>query len=80
MVAETLAEAGLPRPLIRLGLRDTYAHGGSRPYLMRYYGMDAMALVQAVERLTGQATGIDEGALEAVRIEAVHSAVKAEAL
>lgn len=80
MVAETLTEAGLARRLIRLGLQDTYAHGGSRPYLMRYYGMDALSLVRAVERLTGEATGIDEGALDAVRIEAVHSAVKAEAL
>ena len=80
MVAEALAEAGLARRLIRLGLRDTYAHGGSRAYLMRYYGMDALALVGAVEALTGAATGIDEDALGAVRVQAVHSAVKAEAL
>jgi transketolase len=80
MVAEALAEAGLPRRLIRLGLQDTYAHGGSRPYLMTHYGMDALSLVRAVERLTGQTTGIDEAALGAVRIDAVHSLVKAEAL
>jgi transketolase len=80
MVAEALAEAGLARRLIRLGLQDTYAHGGSRPYLMKHYGMDALALVRAAERLTGQMTGIDESALEAVRIDAVHSLVKAEAL
>ena len=80
MVAEALAEAGLARRLIRLGLQDTYAHGGSRPYLMKHYGMDALALVRAVERLTGEATGIDDSALDAVRIDAVHSLVKAEAL
>ena len=80
MVAEALAEAGLARRLIRLGLQDSYAHGGSRAYLMRHYGMDALSLVRAVERLTGAETGIDEAALGAVRIEAVHSAVKAEAL
>ena len=80
MVAEALAEAGLARRLIRLGLQDTYAHGGSKPYLMRYYGLDALSLVRAVERLTGQQTGIDEAALGAVRIDAVHSAAKAEAL
>ncbi len=79
-VAEALAEAGLPRPLVRLGLRDTFAHGGSRPYLMRRYGLDALALVRGVERLTGATTGIDEAALEAVRIDAVHSDAKAEAL
>jgi len=80
MVAESLAEAGLARRLIRLGLQDTYAHGGARPYLMGYYGLDALALVRAVERLTGEATGIDESALGAVRLEAVHSVLKAEAL
>ena len=80
MTAEALAEAGLAKRLIRLGLQDTYAHGGSRPYLMRYYGLDAMALVRAIEELTDQQTGIDEEALEAVRVDAVHSAAKAEAL
>ncbi|WP_071795911.1 transketolase family protein [Natronohydrobacter thiooxidans] len=80
MVAEALAEAGLARKLVRLGLQDTYAHGGSRPYLMRYYGLDALSLVHAVERVTGQETGITEEALGAVRVDAVHSAVKAEAL
>ncbi|MDA3888113.1 MAG: transketolase [Allgaiera sp.] len=80
MVAEAMAGAGLARRLIRLGLQDTYAHGGSRPYLMRHYGLDALALVHAIERLTGQQTGIDEAALDEVRIDAVHSAAKAEAL
>jgi len=80
MTAEAMAEAGLAKRLVRLGLQDTYAHGGSRPYLMKYYGLDALALVRGIERLTGEATGIDEDALEAVRVEAVHSAVKAEAL
>ena len=47
---------------------------------MKYYGMDALSLVRAIEELTGQQTGIDEDALGAVRVEAVHSAVKAEAL
>lgn len=80
MTAEAMADAGMGRRLIRLGLKDTYAHGGSKPYLMRYYGLDAMALVKAIEDLTGQKTGIDEDALDSVRVDAVHSAVKAEAL
>ncbi|MGY6550200.1 MAG: transketolase family protein [Roseinatronobacter sp.] len=80
MVAEALAEAGLARKLVRLGLQDTYAHGGSRPYLMRHYGLDALSLVRAVERVTGAATGITEDCLGVVRLDAVHSAVKAEAL
>ena len=59
-VAEQMAEAGLPKKLIRLGLPDKYAHGASRTYLMRKYGLDAAAIVRAVERLVGQTLGIDD--------------------
>ena len=80
LVAETMADAGVGKRLIRLGLKDTYAHGGSRPYLMRYYGLDALALVRGIEDLMGQAFDITEDDLDAVRIDDVHSLVKAEAL
>ncbi len=80
LVSETMTDAGIGKKLIRLGLKDTYAHGGSRPYLMRYYGLDALALVQAVDSLLGNSTGVTEADLDAVRVEAVHSAAKAEAL
>jgi transketolase len=79
-VAELMAENGIAGPLIRLGLQDTYAHGASQAYLMREYGLDAMALVRAAERLTGTETGLTEADLAGVRIQAVHSAAKAEAL
>jgi transketolase len=80
LVAEAIADHGVGKKLIRLGLRDTYAHGGSRPYLMRYYGLDAVALVAAVEHLLGRKIGVSEADLAAVRIEAIHSAANAEAL
>ncbi|SDW65838.1 transketolase family protein [Roseicitreum antarcticum] len=80
LVAETMADAGVGKRLIRLGLKDTYAHGGSRPYLMRYYGLDALALVRGVEDLVGQAVDITENDLDAARVDDVHSLVKAEAL
>lgn len=80
LVAEIMAESGTGRRLVRLGLQDTYAHGGSRPYLMRYYGLDAVALVKGVESLLGQKFGITEQDLDAVRVDSVHSAAKAEAL
>ncbi len=80
LVAETMADAGAGLRLVRLGLRDTYAHGGSRAYLMRHYGLDALALVRGIERLTGETYGIGEADLEAARVEAVHSNVKAEGL
>jgi transketolase len=57
-VAEAMAGQGLGTPLVRLGLQDTYAHGAARPYLLREYGLDAFALVAAVERLLGRPTGI----------------------
>jgi len=79
-VAEVMAEKGVPHRLHRIGLRDTFAHGGSRPYLMRKYGLDARALVEAVEELIGRPLGVAEPELKAVRIEPVHSLAKAEAL
>lgn len=80
LCAEILADHGVGKRLIRLGLRDTFAHGGSRPYLLRYYGLNAMALVGAVENLLGERFGLREADLEAARVEAVHSEAKAEAL
>ena len=80
LVAETIADAGIGKRLIRLGLKDTYAHGGSRPYLMRYYGLDALALVRGIEDLMGQTFNITEEDLDTARVDDVHSLVKAEAL
>lgn len=79
-VAELMAENGIGKKLVRIGLKDTYAHGGSKPYLMREYGLDAMALVRRVEELVGRGLGISETNLAGVRIEAAHSLAKAEAL
>lgn len=59
-VAETLADHGLGRRLVRVGLQDTYAHGASREHLMREYGLDAAGIVRAVERATGERFGISD--------------------
>jgi len=80
LVAEILAEEGLGVPLRRLGLDDTFAHGASKPYLMQKYGLDALALCQAIGRLLGRDLDIGEAELSAVRLDTVHSAQKAEAL
>jgi transketolase len=79
-VAEILAEQGLGRKLRRLGLNDTFAHGASRPYLMKKYGLDAGALVAAIGELLGRQLAITEDDLNAVRLDTVHSGAKAEAL
>ena len=80
LAAEVMADVGVGKRLLRLGLRDTYAHGGSRPYLMRYYGLDALALVKGIESLLDEEFGITEDDLDAARVDDVHSLAKAEAL
>jgi len=56
--AEKIAENGLGVKLYRLGLQDTFAHGASRGYLMREYGLDALALVQTAEQALKTDLGI----------------------
>ncbi len=79
-IAERIADAGMGQRLVRLGLRDRYAHGASKEYLMRSLGLDAMALTAAVEDLVGRPLGITADRIGAVHVGAVHSAAKAEAL
>lgn len=49
--AEVLAEHGVGKPLIRLGLPGCYAHGASRTYLQAEYEMDSKALIKSIEKL-----------------------------
>lgn len=79
-VGEVMAQHGIGKPLVKLGLKDTYAHGASKAYLMREYHMDAMALVRAVEELIGAQFDIDESAMDQARREDADSTAKAEAL
>jgi transketolase len=54
-VAEALAEAGLGRPLRRVGLRDTFAEGArTGPYLFGKYGLSTQALVDAAWTALGR--------------------------
>ena len=61
-VAEVMAERGIGKRLIRVGLTG-YTHGASKMYLMKKYGIDAMHLVGAVEDLTGKSLNITEADL-----------------
>ena len=79
-VSEVMTRVGMNKKLVKLGLKDTYAHGASRNYLMREYGLDAMALVVSIEELMGETFKIKEEDLSSVRLEMVHSESKAEAL
>jgi transketolase len=79
-VAELMAEGGTNKRLVRLGLRDCYAHGASRSHLMREYGLDAMSLCKAIEVLVDRQFGIQESDLAEIHITPTHSVSKAEAL
>lgn len=61
-VAEVIAENGIGRRLIRIGVPG-YTHGASKMYLMKKYGIDAMHLVGAVEALLGMQLNITESDL-----------------
>lgn len=79
-VAELMAEAGSAKRLVRMGLQDTYAHGGSRPYLLDYYGLTARHLVSHIEVLLGEPLGIDPGELQEQDVRPAGADAKAEAL
>ncbi len=79
-VAEVVAEAGLAQRLIRIGLRDTYAHGASRAYLAHEYGLDALAIVRSVESLLGEPTGIGPDDLEELELEPIGSVERSDSL
>jgi transketolase len=53
-VAEVLAEAGLARPLRRVGLQDTFAEGAqTAPYLFQKYGLTTQHLVDSAWSVLG---------------------------
>ncbi len=79
-VAERIAEAGLGTRLVRVGLRDTYAHGASRGYLQAEYGLDAISIVRAVEHLVGAHTGLAAEDMPAEALEPVGPVERADSL
>jgi len=68
-VAEVITENGLGTKLVRLGLQDVYAVGASKKYLIKEYGIDAAALVKAVEGLVDKQFSIDADALDAAKTQ-----------
>ncbi len=53
-VAETLLEAAVPVGFARVGVQDTFAEGGTTPYLQAKFGLTAEAIVQAYIRAAGK--------------------------
>jgi len=79
-VADLIAEHGIGKKLIKIGLKDTYAHGASQKYLLHKYGMSARNLIEATEKLMDKNLQISEEELSQTRVIDVHSTAKAEAL
>jgi transketolase len=80
IIAEKMAEEGIGKKLTRIGLKDTFVHGASKKYLMKESGIDAIALINEVERVLGTKFDIKESDLEEAFVAAVHSDAKPEAL
>mgnify|MGYP002639720971 CR=1 FL=1 len=79
-VADLMAEHGIGKKLIKIGLKDTYAHGASQKYLLQKYGLGARSLIEATEKLMDKDLKISEEELSQTRVIDVHSTAKAEAL
>ena len=62
-----MAEHGIGKKLIKVGLQDTYAHGASKMYLLKHYNMDAMTLIGAVEKLMDKKLNITEQDVAEIR-------------
>jgi transketolase len=80
IISEKIAELGMNKKIIRIGLNDTFAHGASKHYLMKEYGLDAMSLISKVEFMSGKRFDIKENDLESARIIPIHSSAKEESL
>ncbi|MGI9612698.1 MAG: transketolase family protein [Acidimicrobiales bacterium] len=67
-VADLIAEHGLAKRLVKVSTGDRYLQGASAPYLAEHYGIDAPALVDAVERLVGRPLGISHEQLASANV------------
>jgi len=68
-VAEMMADHGVGKRLVRMGIDDTYCSGASLGYLMHKHQIDAVALIAGVEELIGEKLAITADDLARVRTE-----------
>ena len=79
-VAELIAENGIVTKLVKIALNDTYLQGASRAFLMKRYGIDANALVGAIETLIDEKLNISEADLATGRTDSYFNDKQQEAL
>lgn len=80
IVGEKMAELGIGKKLYKMGLNDTFAHGATRNYLMKEYGLDALSLAGKAEEASGARFGIREADLLAVTLVPKNDHQKSEGL
>lgn len=56
IVADLIADHGFSSVLHRLGIRDTYAHGASRDYLAKKYGIDTDTIIATALGIAGRSS------------------------
>jgi len=79
-VAERMAEMAAGVPLVRIGLRDTFAHGASPRHLMDEYGISAARIVEKVGSVLGKPISLISEQLQAVEASTSVAAEQLEAL
>lgn len=56
-VAEVLMDEGIGLPFKRVGVQDQFCEGGTTPYLMQKFGLDAPAIAEAVRGVVERKKG-----------------------
>ncbi len=79
-VADMIAKHGVGTKLRKVGIKDTYAHGGSHAYLKKYYQLEPIHLINQVESLMGEKFTITEDEIAKAQMEPDHGTHKPEAL
>ncbi|ONI38372.1 transketolase [Candidatus Epulonipiscium fishelsonii] len=72
-VADLMAEHGIGKPLVKIGLADTYAEGSHTRYILEKYKMDWQALLEKIEEAVGQKFNIKEEDLKPSSVKRIDS-------
>lgn len=75
-VADLIAEYGIATKLTKIGIPDTFAHGASKEYLMRKFGIDALGLVNKIEEILGKNFNITEEQIKAFDLKVEQQDIK----
>lgn len=72
-VADLMAEHGVGKPLVKIGLKDMYCEGSQARFIMEKYNMDWQELLKQVETAVGKTFDIKEADLKASSVKRVDS-------